>query len=116
MEATADFPHFYEIWYWRFQIILVLIIATTALFGGCQLFMLQKQSRAQFLLELDRRFEDIEMRECRSEIEKLNREMNDEINGAHAYLTDNARSKKFGHFQLKKFVTFVTTTVIGSQN
>jgi hypothetical protein len=106
MEATADLPHFYEIWYWRFQIILVLIIATTAVFGGCQLFMLQNQSRAQFLLELDRRFEDIEMRECRAEIEKLNREMNDEINGAHAYLTDNAKIDKIRALSVEKIRDF----------
>lgn len=106
MEEIANLPHFYEIWYWRFQIVLVLIIAVTAGFGGCQLFMLQKQSRAQFLLELDRRFEDAEMRECRAEIEKLNREMNDEINGAHANLTDTAKIEKIRALSAAKIREF----------
>lgn len=102
----GDRSAFHEIWYWRFQIVLVLIIATTTVFGGCQLFMLQKQSRAQFLLELDRRFEDQEMRECRAEIEKLNREMSDEINGEHGHLTDTVKLERIRTLSAQKIHGF----------
>ena len=55
--AALQEPHPAEFWYWWSQIILTGLVFVSAVVAACQLILIRRQARANFLLELDRRWE-----------------------------------------------------------
>lgn len=59
-------PHALEIAYWISQIAMALVVAGGAWIAMTQLRLLARQSKSSFLVELDRRWESVEMLAARS--------------------------------------------------
>ncbi len=98
LQAIAE-PHWIETAYWISQILLMIITPIAILLASRQVSLLRQtynhgllQSKANFLLEIDRRWESHEMIECRKEFRKLYSEVKQHVDTANKSL--DARTKK----------------------